>query len=151
MHNLRTQEEVLNLFYGEDEQKIIKVQRHGKASGNTIFSVHFSSHDEAKAALDRQPAEHKKRSFADTPGQPPKPQIKWFNEDRSPMTRNGAGAGKENPNTYKPVTEWGPSANVASNGQHNNKSPKSPAKPKEPSARMRARMALLDVGGDAEK
>ena len=137
MHNLKTQEEVLNLFYGEDEQKIVKVQRHGKptTAGKAIFSVHFSSHDEAKAALDRQPVEHKKRSSADTPGQPSKPQIKWFDEDRS---RN-ATAGKEIPKaSYKAVTVWGPSANtVSAHGQQGNG-------PKEPSARMKARMALLD-------
>lgn len=84
IHNLNTQEEVLNLFYGEDEHKIVKVLRHGRitGTGKATWSVHFSSHDEAKAALDRQPADLKKCT-SKTPGQPPKPNIKWFDEGRS--------------------------------------------------------------------
>ena len=71
-------------------------------------------------------------------------------EASNAVASSGAGPGKENPKaSYKPVTEWGPSANIAPHGQQNNKSPKSPAKPKEPSARMKARMALLNVGEDA--
>ena len=163
IHNLNTQEEVLNLFYGEDEHKIVKVLRHGKVTGTgkSTWSVHFSSHDEAKAALERQPADLKKRTFK-VPGQPPKPNIKWFDEDRDQAFRNGSGAGasnngtrvtKENTKstTYKPVTEWGPPANVPSKGHpNNNKAATPPMTTKELSARMKARMALIDLGEEDE-
>jgi hypothetical protein len=47
--------------------------------------VTFATIEEAKAALDRQPAEHKKPT---PPGQPRKPNLKFF-EDRGP--RGGQG------------------------------------------------------------
>ena len=56
-----------------------------------------------------------------------------------PQSNHAARSSVDPKASYKPVTQWGPSANsVSAHGQQ------SLAKPKEPSARMKARMALLD-------
>lgn len=78
--------------------------------------------------------------------------------DRDQSFRNRAGAAatgvtKENTKstTYKPVTEWGPPTNVPSKGQTNkSKAVNPPMTTKELSARMKARMALIDLGEDDE-
>ncbi|KAI9834069.1 MAG: hypothetical protein M1819_003354 [Sarea resinae] len=79
--NVATEEAVRDLFPEEDKAKIQRIDKMGKN-----FAVHFAGHEEMLAALDRQPAEHKKR----TPmGQPmDKPHMKPY-EERQP--RDGAG------------------------------------------------------------
>lgn len=64
-----------DLFPDEDKAKILKVEKWGKYNN---YVVTFSTIEEAKAALDRQPVEHKKHS---PPGPNRKPNVKFF-EDR---------------------------------------------------------------------
>lgn len=73
VHNMESEDAVRDIFVDEDKSKIVKIEKWGK--GNHV--VHFNTHEEAKAALDRQPADHKKPSQA-VAGQPRKPNIKWF-------------------------------------------------------------------------
>ena len=143
--NVTTQDGVVDLF-PQDEQAIIRVENHGKAR----WSVHFSTHEEAKAALDRQPEERKKKGICPkVSGQPRKPTVKWFDQFRGTATSNralrgGAGGMKESAKSsnYKPVTEWG--QQPEENG----------AKPtmtvKDLSARMKARVAVLESSGDGD-
>lgn len=72
--NVDNEQAVRDLFPEEDKAKILKVEKWGKYN----HVVTFATVEEAKAALDRQPAEHKKPS---APGQPRKPNLKFF-EDR---------------------------------------------------------------------
>ncbi|PYI02947.1 DUF1793-domain-containing protein [Aspergillus sclerotiicarbonarius CBS 121057] len=75
LSNVENEQAARDLFQDEDKAKIVRIEKWGKYNNHV---VHFSSVDEAKAALDRQPAEHKKPSPA---GQPRKPNVKFF-EDR---------------------------------------------------------------------
>ncbi|KAL8717723.1 MAG: hypothetical protein Q9225_005063 [Loekoesia sp. 1 TL-2023] len=90
IHNMETEESVRQIFPEEDRTKITKVEKYGKA-----HVVHFQDHDSAKAALDRQPADHKKGSAPGADGQR-KPNIKWY-EERAPRNyqrdNQGQGAG----------------------------------------------------------
>lgn len=72
--NVDNEQAVRDLFPEEDKAKITKVDKWGKFN----HVVMFATIEEAKAALDRQPAEHKKPT---PPGQPRKPNMKPF-EDR---------------------------------------------------------------------
>ncbi|OOO04603.1 Protein of unknown function DUF2433 [Aspergillus oryzae] len=72
--NVDNEQAVRDLFPEEDKAKIVKLDKWGKYN----HVVMFNSVEEAKAALDRQPPEHKKPT---PPGQPRKPNIKFF-EDR---------------------------------------------------------------------
>ena len=148
VHNVTTQDGVLDLF-PQDEQAIISIENHGKAR----WSVHFSTHEEAKAALDRQPEERKKKGAAPkVPGQQPrKPTVKWFDRFRGTATSNGALRGRpggmkesaKSSNNYKPVTEWG--------GQQSEEKEAKPAMTvKDLSARMKARVAVLESPNDGD-
>lgn len=88
--NVDNEQGIRDLFPEEDKAKILKVEKWGKYN----HVVTFSTIEEARAALDRQPPEHKKPS---PPGQPRKPNIKFF-EDRS--SRNAGtwqGSNRGNP------------------------------------------------------
>ena len=83
VHNLESEEGVRDIFPAEDKWKITKIEKWGK----TNHVVHFSTHEDAKAALERQPPDHKKGSPA-VAGQPRKPNIKWF-DNRGPKQNFG--------------------------------------------------------------
>ncbi|KAI4209818.1 MAG: hypothetical protein LQ351_007287 [Letrouitia transgressa] len=91
IHNCENEEAVRQLFSEEEKAKITKVEKFGKA-----HVAHFDSHETAKAALDRQPIDHKRTSAPGPDGQR-KPMIKWY-EERGPRTnfqrdnQQGAGA-----------------------------------------------------------
>ena len=145
--DVATQDQVLDLF-PQDEPMIVGVENHGKAR----WSVHFSTYEEAKAAFDRQPEERKyKRGASKVSGQPRKPIIRWFDESSRPSKstralQGGAGGVKEiaKPSNYKPVTEWGPQST-------SHESSEKVAKPaKDLSARMKARVAVLESPGDGD-
>ncbi|KAL4806398.1 hypothetical protein BDV18DRAFT_152350 [Aspergillus unguis] len=72
--NVENEQASRELFSEEDKAKLVKVEKWGKY--NHVAT--FGSVEEAKAALDRLPAEYKKSSG---PGQPRKPNVKFF-EDR---------------------------------------------------------------------
>jgi len=83
IHNLENESAVRDIFPDEDKAKIIRVEKHGK----TNHVVHFDSHESAKAALERQPLEHKRGSGPPGPGQPRKPNVKWYDERGGPNNR----------------------------------------------------------------
>lgn len=89
IHNLENEEQVRAIFSDEDKWKIVRVEKYGK----TNHVVHFSTHEEAKAALERQPLEHKRNQGNQPPGQPRKPNVKWFDARGS---RNNANFNREN-------------------------------------------------------
>lgn len=72
--NVDNEQAVRDLFSEEDKSKMLKVEKWGKFN----HVVTFTTIEEAKAALDGQPPEHKKPTPS---GQPRKPNIKFF-EDR---------------------------------------------------------------------
>ena len=90
--NLESEQAVRDIFPDDDKTKIKSVKGHGK--GN--FVVHFSTHEEAEAALNRQPIEHtRKHAGAPKEGEVRKPNVKFF-EDRGQKPRfndNKQGAG----------------------------------------------------------
>lgn len=94
VHNLDDEQAVRDIFSDEDKWKIIRIEKYGK----TNHVVHFGTHEEAKTALDNQPADHKKNSGPPPAGQPRKPNVKWF-DDRGPRNnyqrenQGGQGAG----------------------------------------------------------
>lgn len=94
VHNLDDEQAVRDIFSDEDKWKIIRIEKYGK----TNHVVHFGTHEEAKNALDNQPADHKKNSGPPPAGQPRKPNVKWF-DDRGPRNnyqrenQGGQGAG----------------------------------------------------------
>lgn len=94
VHNLEDEAAVREIFSDDDKWKITKIEKYGK----TNHVVHFDSHEDAKAALERQPIDHKKSSGPSAPGQPRKPNVKWF-DDRGPRNnyqrdnQSGQGAG----------------------------------------------------------
>lgn len=73
--NVDNEQAVRDLLPEEDQAKVIKIEKYGKYN----HVVTFPTVEDAKAALDRQPVEHKKPT---PPGQPRKPNFKFF-EDRS--------------------------------------------------------------------
>ncbi|KAL4950293.1 hypothetical protein BDW69DRAFT_202272 [Aspergillus filifer] len=72
--NVDNEQGARDLFGEEDKAKLVKVEKWGKY--NHVAT--FNTVEEAKAALDRLPAENKKST---PPGQPRKPNVKFF-EDR---------------------------------------------------------------------
>ena len=142
VRDVATQDEVINLF-PQDEQTIIDIKNHGKAR----WSVHFSTHEEAKAALNRQPEERKKKGAASKiSGQARKPNINWFDQFNRPGMRNGAvrggAGGMTKSSNYKPITEWGQ--------QSEDKVAKPAMRVKDLSTRMKARVAVLESPGDGD-
>jgi len=94
IHNMESVEAVREAFPVEDKWKIVSIEKWGKGTNHV---VHFGSHEDARAALERQPADHKKVSQP-VAGQPRKPNMKWF-DNRGPKqnfpreNRDGQGAG----------------------------------------------------------
>lgn len=93
IQNLESEENVREIFE-EDQWNITKVEKYGK--NNHV--VHFRTHEDAKAALEHQPVEHKKASGPPGPGQQRKPNVKWFDDrgGRNSFQRDnqgGQGAG----------------------------------------------------------
>ncbi|EER23670.1 calcineurin-like phosphoesterase, putative [Coccidioides posadasii C735 delta SOWgp] len=80
--NVDNEEAIRKLFPDEDRAKILKVEKLGKFN----HVVSFPTLEDAKAALERQPLEHKRPS---PPGPNRKPNVKMF-EDRS-SRRDGQG------------------------------------------------------------
>lgn len=96
IHNLENEAAVRDIFPDEDKPNIQRVEKHGK----TNHVVHFDTHENAKAALDRQPMDHKRGSGPPVPGQPRKPNVKWYDERGRPGqnfpqrdSQGGQGAG----------------------------------------------------------
>ena len=95
IHNLENEEAVRAIFSEEDKAKISRVEKHGKSN----HVVHFNTHEEAQAALDHQPMEHKRGSATQGTG-PRKPNVKWYDErggrgnypSRDGQGNQGAGA-----------------------------------------------------------
>ena len=93
IHNLENEEAVREIFPEEDKANILRIEKHGK----TNHVVHFKDHETAKAALDRQPADHKTRGTGPpTPGQPRKANVKWYDDrgSRPNYNRDGQGGGQ---------------------------------------------------------
>jgi hypothetical protein len=93
--NVDNEQAVRDLLPEEDQAKLLKIEKYGKFN----HVVTFPTVEDAKAALDRQPIEHKK-SGPTTSGQPRKPNFKFF-EDRSRGQGNagpwqGSGRGGSN-------------------------------------------------------
>ena len=94
IHNMESEQAVRDIFPDEDKSKILKIENYGK----TNHVVHFGNHEDALAALNRQPSEFKLKNAPQAqPGQPRKPNIKWF-DDRGPKpkfreSQGGQGAG----------------------------------------------------------
>ena len=94
IHNMESEQAVKDIFPDEDKSKITKIENYGK----TNHVVHFANHEDALAALNRQPSEFKLKNAPQAqPGQPRKPNIKWF-DDRGPKpkfreSQGGQGAG----------------------------------------------------------
>lgn len=89
IHNLESEEAVRDVFPDEDKWKITRIEKYGKSN----HVVHFGTHEEAKAALDRQPMDHRRSQGNQPPGQPRKPNVKWF-DPRGP--RNNASFNRDN-------------------------------------------------------
>ncbi|MCJ1403218.1 hypothetical protein MMC11_006441 [Xylographa trunciseda] len=96
IHNLENEAAVRDIFPDEDKANIKRVEKHGK----TNHVVHFDTHENAKAALERQPMDHKRGSGPPAPGQPRKPNVKWYDERGGPRqnfqpreSQGGQGAG----------------------------------------------------------
>ena len=82
IHNLESEAAVREIFPDEDKANILRVEKHGKSN----HVVHFSSHEQARAALDRQPTDHKRGSGPPVAGQPRKPNVKWYDDRGGPRT-----------------------------------------------------------------
>lgn len=76
IHNMETEEAVRQIFPEEDRAKISKVEKFGKSN----FVVRFLDHESAEAALQRQPADHKKRDAGRGVDGQLKPNVKWYQE-----------------------------------------------------------------------
>lgn len=74
IHNLENEEQVREIFSEDDRWKIVRIEKYGKSN----HVVHFNTHEDAKAALERQPTDHKRSGGPPTPGQPRKPNVKWY-------------------------------------------------------------------------
>lgn len=93
IHNLDSEDAVREIFPEEDKANILRIEKHGK----TNHVAHFKDHETARAALDRLPPDHKIRGAGPpTPGQPKKPNVKWFDDrgTRTNYTRDGQGGGQ---------------------------------------------------------
>ena len=98
IHNLDSEAAVREIFPEEDKANILRIEKYGK----TNHVVHFNNHENAKAALDRQPNEHRRGGGPPQPGQHRKANVKWFDErggqrnafpSRESQGGQGAGAG----------------------------------------------------------
>ena len=81
IHNLDNEQAVRDVFPDEDKANIQRVEKYGKSN----HVVHFSTHEQAKAALDRQPIDHKRGNAGPQGPGPRKPNVKWF-DDRGGRT-----------------------------------------------------------------
>ena len=93
IHNLDSEDAVREIFGDDDKANILRIEKHGK----TNHVVHFKDHETARAALDRQPPDHKVRGTGPpTPGQPRKPNVKWFDDrgTRNSYNRDGQTGGQ---------------------------------------------------------
>lgn len=95
IHNCENEQAVRDIFSEEDKVKILKIDRHGKIN----HVVHFTTHEEAAAALQHLPADNKQKNPGPPQaGQPLKPNVKWY-DDRGPKpnkfrdNQNSQGAG----------------------------------------------------------
>lgn len=94
VQNLENEDAVRAIFTDDDKWRITKIEKYGK----TNHVVHFSTHEDARTALDSQPPDHRKSSGPPVAGQPRKPNVKWFDE-RGPRSnyqrdsQGGQGAG----------------------------------------------------------
>ena len=82
IHNLESEAAVREIFPDEDKTNILKIEKHGKSN----HVVHFSTHEQARAALDRQPTDHKRGSGPPVAGQQRKPNVKWYDDRGGPRT-----------------------------------------------------------------
>ena len=89
IHNLESEDQVRAIFPDDDKWKIVRIEKYGK----TNHVVHFNTHEEAKAALDRQPLDHKRNQGTIAPGQARKPNVKWFDARGSRNNVGGQGSG----------------------------------------------------------
>ena len=87
--NMESEEAIRDVFPEEDKAKIQRIQKLHANFGRSNFVVHFNNHEDTKAAYERQPAEHKKPT---PPGQPRKPNIKYYEERTPRQPSQGAGA-----------------------------------------------------------
>ncbi|KAK2761575.1 hypothetical protein FQN54_001403 [Arachnomyces sp. PD_36] len=105
--NVDTEQATKDLFPEEDKAKILKVEKWGKFN----YVVTFATIEEAKAALDRQPTEHKKPS---PPGPNRKPNVKFF-EDRG-GSRGPHRDGQGNAGTWQASTRGGSNSTTQRTG-----------------------------------
>lgn len=97
IHNLESEQAVRDIFPEEDKAKIVKVEPHGK----TNHVVHFATHEDAAAALQRQPADHKQRNPGPPQaGQPRKANVKWY-DDRGPKPKFRDNQGSQGAGTWQ--------------------------------------------------
>lgn len=97
IHNMESEQAVRDIFSDEDNAKIQKIENYGK----TNHVVHFANHEDALAALNRQPAEFKLKNAPQAqPGQPRKPNIKWY-DDRGPKPKFREGQGGQGAGTWQ--------------------------------------------------
>lgn len=106
IHNCENEESVRVIFPEEDKAKITKIEKYGKVN----FVVHFANNEDAAAALHRQPADHKQKGAQAQAGQPPKPNVKWF-DDRGPKPKYRDSQGAQGAGT------WGSNRSVSGPGQ----------------------------------
>ncbi|EGC49389.1 serine/threonine protein phosphatase [Histoplasma capsulatum var. duboisii H88] len=101
--NVDSEQAIRDLFTDDDKAKILKVEKWGKFN----HVVTFSTPEEAKSALDRLPADHKKPS---PPGPNRKPNVKMF-EDRG--SRRDINRGDGNAGTWQASNRGGGAAGAA--------------------------------------
>jgi hypothetical protein len=97
IHNCDNEESVRAIFPEEDKAKIVKIDRHGKVN----FVVQFANHEDAAAALNRQPADHKHKAGQAQAGQPLKPNVKWFDDRGGPKPKFRDSQGAQGAGTWQ--------------------------------------------------
>ncbi|EEH38359.2 ser/Thr protein phosphatase family protein [Paracoccidioides lutzii Pb01] len=100
--NVDSEQAIRDLFPEEDKSKILKVEKWGKFN----HVVTFSTPEEARVALERQPPEHKKPS---PPGPNRKPNVKMFEDRGSRRDRDGQGG---NAGTWQASNRGGPAGGI---------------------------------------
>ena len=109
IHNLDTEEQVKEIFPNEDKWKITRIEKHGK----TNHVVHFNTHEEAKAAVERQPIDQKRKQGQVPPGQPRKPNVKWFmSGPRNTFRDNQGGQGTGGAGAWQGSNRGGANTNT---------------------------------------
>ncbi|KAI5296108.1 hypothetical protein KEM56_005506, partial [Ascosphaera pollenicola] len=88
--NVDNEPAIRDLFVEPEKSKIVKVEKWGKFN----HVVTFANMDDARAAYEHLPAEHKK-NVPVPPGTPRKPNVKWL-EERPPHNRNQQHRGNNN-------------------------------------------------------